>query len=88
MIKIYGTKICPHCEALKKRLMAEGIPFEFFDFSAATQNLKDFLKIRDDQAYAALFDPVRAEGRIGIPCIVTEDGTVTLDPEKLFEEEN
>lgn len=88
MIKIYGTIICPHCETLKKRLMSECIPFEFFDFSAKTQNLKDFLKIRDNHDYDSLFDPVREAGGIGIPCIILEDGTVTLDPEVLFKTED
>lgn len=88
MIKIYGTMICPDCEALKKRLMSECIPFEFCDFSAATQNLKDFLKIRDNHANDSLFDPVREAGGVGIPCIVLEDGTITLDPEVLFTEED
>lgn len=87
MIKIYGTNICPHCETLKKRLMAECIPFEFLDFGINTQNLKDFLKIRDNHEYDSLFDPVREEGRIGIPCIVMEDGSITLDPEVLFTDE-
>ena len=53
-----------------------GIAYEYLDFSEELKNLKEFLKIRDGNP---LFDELRAEGKIGIPCIVTEDGRVTLD---------
>lgn len=78
MLKIYGTMICPDCVEIVKLYGSRGIAFTFLDFSESTQNLKDFLKIRDQNP---LFDPVKAEGNIGIPCIVSEDGTVSLDPE-------
>lgn len=81
MIKIYGTILCPDCVAIKRLYASNHIPFEFYDFGISTQNIKDFLKIRDDQKYKSLFDPVRENGGIGIPCIVLEDGTVTLTPE-------
>lgn len=81
MVKIYGTILCPDCVQTKRLYAAHHIPFEFCDFGISTQNLKDFLKIRDDQKNCHLFDSVREQGGIGIPCIVLEDGTVTLTPE-------
>ena len=76
MLKVYGSLSCPDtvqcCEDLKKA----GVEFEYLDFGEKTANLKEFLKIRDS---SPLFDPVRAEGNIGIPCIQREDGSVTLD---------
>jgi glutaredoxin-related protein len=38
--------------------------------------LKAFLALRDTDP---VFAQVRAEGKIGIPCILQEDGTVSLD---------
>ena len=38
--------------------------------------MKEFLKLRETNP---LFDTVKEDGGIGIPCIVREDGTVTLD---------
>ena len=48
----------------------------FHDFGADLENLKVFLRLRDQ---SPLFDEVRAEGGIGIPCVVREDGSFTLD---------
>lgn len=78
MITIYGTTLCPDCVEIKRLYAQKHIPFEFRDFGASTQNIKDFLKIRDANP---LFDHVKKAGNIGIPCIVLEDGTVTLSPE-------
>lgn len=77
MITVYGMKICPDTVDALEQLQAEGKPFVFKDFAEATQNLKDFLKLRDDPANRAIFDPVRAAGGIGIPLFVLDDGTVT-----------
>lgn len=78
MLKIYGTMLCPDCKDTTALYRAHQIEFEFLDFGDAIQNLKDFLKIRDT---SPLFDQVKAAGQIGIPCILFEDGTVTLNPE-------
>ena len=44
------------------------------------QNLKAFLKIRDN---SPVFDDVRMNGYVGIPCFVMEDGAVTITPEEV-----
>ena len=76
MLKVYGMKICPDtvecCEALNRA----GVEYEFLDFAEKTANLKAFLKLRDS---SPLFDSVRQEGGIGIPCIQREDGSITFD---------
>ena len=81
MIKVYGMKICPDtvecCEALKKA----GVEFEYLDFAEKTANLKAFLKLRDS---SPLFNSVRQEGGIGIPCIQREDGSITFDWEEFM----
>ena len=76
MIKIYGSMLCPDCVACRKDLDEADVSYEYLDFSEDLKNLKEFLKIRDGDP---LFDDLRAEGKIGIPCLVREDGSITLD---------
>ena len=75
MIKIYGSMMCPDCVACRKDLDEAGIAYEYLDFAEDLRNLKAFLVLRDSNP---AFEQVRAEGKIGIPCILREDGTVTL----------
>lgn len=79
MLKIYGMMICPDCVECCEALDKAEVAYEFLDFSRETKNLKEFLKIRDG---SPLFDKAREDGNIGIPCIVKEDGSVTLDWEE------
>ena len=75
MLKVYGMKICPDTVECIETLTKAGIQFEYLDFADKTANLKAFLKLRDS---SPLFDAVRQEGNIGIPCIQREDGSITL----------
>ena len=76
MIKIYGSMLCPDCVQCRQDLDKAGVAYEYLDFADNLRNLKEFLSIREREL---LFKDVRANGSIGIPCIVKEDGTVTLD---------
>ena len=76
MIKIYGSMLCPDCVQCRKDLDEAGVEYEYLDFSENLKNLKEFLTIRDGNS---LFDSIRQDGRIGIPCILREDGSVSLD---------
>lgn len=79
MIRIYGSMLCPDCVQCRKDLDEAGVAYEYLDFSEELKNLKEFLKIRDGNP---LFDDLRTEGKIGIPCIVREDESITLDWEE------
>lgn len=79
MLKIYGSMLCKDCVACVQDLEKAGVAFEFLDFSQELVNLKTFLAIRDG---SPLFAEVKAAGGIGIPCILEEDGAVSLDWEK------
>ena len=76
MLKIYGSMLCKDCVECVDDLKKANVEFEFLDFADSLLNLKEFLKIRDENP---LFDAVREKGSIGIPAIVKEDGSVTLD---------
>lgn len=79
MLKIYGSMLCPDCVRCRQDLDRAGIPYEYLDFADSLWNLKCFLDIREKDPQ---FLPIRETGKIGIPCIVKEDGTVTLDWEQ------
>ena len=76
MLKVYGSMLCKDCVECVDDLKKAEVEFEFLDFADSLLNLKEFLKIRDENP---LFGVVREKGSIGIPAIVKEDGSVTLD---------
>ena len=76
MLKIYGSMLCPDCVQCCKELKEANVCFEYCDFADSLIHLKEFLKLRDS---SPLFASVRSEGKIGIPCIVREDGSLALD---------
>lgn len=75
-MKLYGTHLCPDCEEAQAVLDERQIAYDYVDITAATANLKEFLRLRDR---LPVFDAVKENGMIGIPCFVREDGAVTLD---------
>lgn len=76
MLKIYGSLLCPDCVKCCEELDRANVEYEYLDFSENLRNLKEFLKIRDEEEQ---FAPVREAGKIGIPCILRPDGSVALD---------
>lgn len=83
MLKVYGSPMCPDCRECEANFDANGIEYEKIDINASLRNLKELLALRDS---LAVFEPVKAQGGIGIPAIVAEDGTVTLDWEGYLKE--
>lgn len=82
-MKIYGSDICIDCRILKAVLKARGIEADFIDITENTGNLREFLGIRDHDPH---FEKVRnwEGGAIGIPCFVSDEGSVTLDVDEAF----
>lgn len=74
-MKVYGSLQCPDCVRCCDELRRAGVDFEYLDFSDSLLILKEFLAIRDAEP---IFSGVRETGKIGIPCILRDDGTVTL----------
>ena len=75
MLKIYGSMQCPDCQQCREALDRKNVKYEYLDFSESLRNLKEFLRLRES---SPAFAEVRETGSIGIPCIVREDGSVTL----------
>lgn len=85
MLKIYGSMLCPDCVECRNCLDKKGITYEYFDFADSLLYLKEFLAVRDSNP---IFQNVRADRKIGIPCLILEDGTVTLDWESYVSQDN
>ena len=81
MLKIYGSRLCPDCVQCVEDLTKAGVEYEYLDFNEDLRALKAFLSLRDTDP---LFRQIRTDGKIGIPCIVKEDGTVTLTWEEFL----
>lgn len=76
MLKIYGSMLCKDCVKCVEDLKKANVEFDFLDFADSLLHLKEFLAIRDGNDQ---FNAAREKGSIGIPAIVKEDGSVTLD---------
>ena len=75
-MKVYGTDICIDCRNYKAIQKSRGFEAEFVSITSDTCNLKEFLVMRDSEP---AFDAIKANGGIGIPFFVNEDGRKTCD---------
>ena len=76
MLTFYGSPHCPHCRECKAAFDAAGIEYEYVDITGSMKTLKQFLKLRDN---LPVYDEIKAEGRVGIPTLVLEDGSLLFD---------
>ena len=81
MLIVYGAKQCPDVAACREDLDMAGVPYEYRDIGDIA-NLKAFLKYRDTEP---VFYAVKADGKIGIPCMIAPTGEVTLEWQKFVE---
>ena len=83
MTKVYVMSTCPDCFEVKARLSGNQ-DFEIIDIGEHVRNLKEFIRLRDT---SPAFDTVKANGSIGIPCFVAEDGRIGFDTGTFIPEE-
>ncbi len=76
---VYGSEICSGCREFKALMARRGLDVAFVEITRDVDSMRAFLQLRDRED---VFAPVRAEGRIGIPAFVREDGAVTLDADE------
>ena len=72
MIKVYSMESCPDCINVHSQVK-DNDNFEIIDIGKDVRNLKEFIRLRDNNK---TFDECKANGSIGIPCFVKEDGIV------------
>lgn len=78
---VIGSHFCPNTLKALSALQEAHISFDFKDISAGLEELKEFLAIRKREP---MYEPIRTEGRIGIPVFVRPDGSVTRDLEEVL----
>ena len=83
MTKVYVMSTCPDCFEVKSRL-SDNPDFEIIDIGEHVRKLKEFIRLRDS---SPAFDTIKANGYIGIPCFVSEDGRICSDTEAFIPEE-
>lgn len=71
---MYVMKTCPYCEYVERQVEGDA-RFQVIDISTHVSLLKEFLDLRDNHP---AFAEAKAEGDVGVPCYVREDGSVTL----------
>lgn len=76
MIKVYVMNTCPDCTVVKEQVKGND-QYEVIDIGEHVRNLKEFLRLRDNNP---AFNVMKRVGSVGIPCFVLEDGTVTFRP--------
>ncbi|MDO5417782.1 MAG: glutaredoxin [Lachnospiraceae bacterium] len=75
-VTVVGSHLCPDTLYALNKLTEAGVEIDFKNLSASLPDLKVYLGLRDSEA---MYEGVRAAGGIGIPCIIMEDGTKTMD---------
>ena len=84
MVKFYGSHICSGCREARALFAEKNFEgFEFIEITESTDNLREFLKLRDTRKE---LQEAKEAGRIGIPCFVREDGSITLEAEDVLKE--
>ena len=80
-VTVIGSHLCPDTLYALNKLSEAKAEIEFKNLSASLPDLKAYLALRES---SPVFDGPKAAGTLGIPCFVLEDGTVTLDLERVL----
>ncbi|MDK2586072.1 glutaredoxin [Romboutsia sedimentorum] len=75
-VTVVGSHLCPDTLYALCQLRGKDIDIDFKNLSASLPDLKEYLALRDG---LEIYNSVKAEGGIGIPCFILEDGSKTLD---------
>jgi len=70
-VMLFGSRYCEGCGTMKAYLTRQGVEFTYFDIHENLLNLKAYLKFRDNNPE---FDEIKRVGRVGIPCVVINNG--------------
>lgn len=78
-IIVFGSKHWSGCEPMKEFLSENEVKYAYLDITENMLNLKLFLKYRDN---ASEFRTVKEEGRVGVPCVIINDGEQIIFEQK------
>lgn len=72
----YYTPTCPECPPFMEELNKQGIQYEAVNITENIQNLKKFIRLRDDRKE---FDRLKQWGFVGVPLLHTSDDQFIFD---------
>ena len=75
-VTVVGSHLCPDTLYALCQLRDKNIEVDFKDLSSSLPDLKEYLALRDG---LEIYNSIKAEGGIGIPCFIKEDGSKTFD---------
>lgn len=75
-VTVIGSHLCPDTLYALNRLSEADAEMDFKNISSSLADLKVYLALRQD---SPIYADIRANGGIGIPCFLLEDGTATRD---------
>lgn len=75
-VTVIGSHLCPDTLAALNQLSGVGADITFKDILSCHADLRTYLELRDT---SEVYAKIRGTDRLGVPCFVCEDGTVTLD---------
>lgn len=81
-IVLYASMLCPDCPPFKNELDELKVDYRFVNITESIMNLKEFLKIRDNNEE---FKNIKENGSVGIPCLVVNNEEFIFDISKLEE---
>ena len=64
---LYFSSLCPDTVPFKETMERLGVTAREVDITASMRNLKEFLRLRDNEA---VFTPRKEQGMVGVPCLV------------------
>ncbi len=74
-ITVIGSHLCPDTLYALNRLTAAGVEASFQDILSCHSALQTYLHIRET---SDLYAEIRGTQRLGVPCFVREDGSMSL----------
>lgn len=75
---VWGSFYCPFTTAAVKRFKEENIEIDYKEISDSMSRMREFLALRDHRDE---MQPVREAGRVGVPCIITNDDKILFEVE-------
>lgn len=80
-ITVIGSHLCPDTLYALNQLTAAGIEASFQDILSCHAGLQTYLNIRET---SELYADIRGTQRLGVPCFVREDGSMTLSLDEVL----
>lgn len=75
-VTVIGSHLCPDTLYAHNCLTAAGVEASFQDILSCHAALQTYLHVRET---SELYADIRGTQRLGVPCFVREDGTMTLE---------